>query len=146
MSDKRSGKLSFTDGVIEYQVDDYGWSVKLSDVHLIAEYTTANGPHIDDYFFVFLTAKENGWHEASFYAEGKNTAFDAIEKVLGAPIEIGLCNSTEYRTRILWPPALKGKPLMQIVPNPTKLGRILSKISGREDIELTDEAKSVLPD
>ncbi len=68
--ENKSGEISFADGVISYRIDGGGWTVNLQDVRLIGEYTTANGPLIDDYFFVFLTAKENGWHEASFYASG----------------------------------------------------------------------------
>lgn len=138
-----SGYISLVDDVVVYRIAGGGWTVKLSDVRLIGEYTTANGPYIDDYFWVFLTAEEGGWHEASFYAAGRDDFLVAVGKALSTPIETGLCNSTVYRTRVVWPPEVKGQPLMRIVPKPTRLGRLWARINGVQDIVLSDAAKSV---
>ena len=68
-----SGRIRLEHGTIVYDdVFGNGWSVKLSDVRIIAEYTTSGGFGIDDYFFVFLTAAQGGWHEAPFYADGRD--------------------------------------------------------------------------
>lgn len=138
-----SGEISFVDGSVVYKSKLTDWTVPLATVRLIGEYTTANGPHIDDYFFVFMTAPEDGWHEASFYAKGRDETLARIAQQLGTPIEPGLCNSTHYTTRILWPPQVKGEPLMRIVAKPTKWRRIWARISGVEDITLSEQARSV---
>ena len=59
------------------------------------------GPTFDDYFLVFLTALEGGWHEASFYAKGRDRGARGTERSISAPLQCGLCNSTQYKTRII---------------------------------------------
>src|SRR5207248_3557514 len=83
---------------------------------LIGEYTNSDGPYLDDYFFVFLTAPEGGWHQASFYAKGRDEALTALSKSIGAPLQCGLCNCTEYKTRIMWPTQLEDQELMEVLP------------------------------
>lgn len=65
---------------------------------------------------MFLTAGEGGWHEASFYAEGRDAALRALEKRIGALLETGLWGSTEYRSRIMWPECVRDQPLKDIIP------------------------------
>ncbi len=143
MKKTESGEISLVDGTVIYRINGDGWSIPLSDVRVIGEYTTANGPYVDDYFFVFLTATKNGWHQASFYAEGRDAFLSALGKALGTTIETGLCNSTHWKTRILWPPAIMGEPLMRTVPKPTRWGRFWEKISGSQDVVLSDAARSI---
>ena len=119
MTDKEySGELRYADGSISYHAGHSTWSLPVEEIRLIAEYTNSDGPHLDDYFLVFMTAAENGWHEASFYAKGRDTVLSALSAMLGSPIECGLCDSVEYKTRILWPAHLKDQPLMDIIPSP----------------------------
>jgi hypothetical protein len=141
--DDHSGEIRLADGSIVYESARMNWRVPLSDVRLIGEYTTANGPYVDDYFFVFLTAEEGGWHEASFYARGRDPLLALLEHHLGAPIQPGLCNSAEYRTRIVWPPHVKDQPLMTIIPKKTWYGRLWARIRGVQDITLSAPARSV---
>ena len=144
MKDKNtSGTIRLDHGTIVYELPGDGWRLKLSDVRLIGEYTNSNGPFLDDYFFVFLTAAESGWHQASFYADGRDSFLKALSEALRVPIETGLCNSVEFKTRILWPSDLNGKPLMKVVPKPTRCARLWTKITGVQDIELSDTARAV---
>ena len=78
MNNNESGTISYANGIVSYQQDSFSWSISISDVHLIGEYTNSDGPFWDDYFFVFLTAKENGWHQASFYANGRDEVLAAL--------------------------------------------------------------------
>ena len=117
-----SGELKCTDDLLSYRAAGGSWSVKISDIRLVGEYTTANGPYIDDYFLVFLTAFEDGWHEASFYARGRDEMLAAISRKLGAPIETGLCDSAQYKTRIIWPEKWKGQDLLEVIPAERKKG------------------------
>ncbi len=146
MKKNPSGIISYSNGIIKYQQSDFSWSINLSDVHIIGEYTTSEGPYLDDYFFVFLTAKEKGWHEASFYADGREDFLKDLSNALSCPVVLGLCNSANFRTRIIWPLHLSGKPFMEIMPKPTWFGRLIAKLSGNYNIRMTDEAKNILPD
>jgi len=65
---------------------------------------------------VFLTAFEGGWHEASFYAQGRDEALKVLSSHLSAPIETGLCSSTIYKTRIIWPVQWRDQELMEVLP------------------------------
>lgn len=129
-----SGVLSCQAGILAYESKRLSWILSVSDIRLIGEYTTANGPYIDDYFFVFLTAIEGGWHEASFYALGGAEALHGLGEELGAILEPGLCNSAHYKTRIMWPSNWRGQELMKVAPqkNTGLIPRILS--SGSFDI------------
>jgi hypothetical protein len=148
-----SGELRCVDGLLSYKAEGVSWNLKISDIRLVGEYTTANGPHIDDCFFVFLGAFEGGWHEASFYARGRDEVLPALGASLGAPIETGLCNSTHYKTRIIWPPRWRGQELMEVLP-PKKKG-LLARLfdSGDRDIvpskamrEVFEKEQAIQPD
>lgn len=136
-----AGKLQCDGEIIVYQSPLRSWSVPITDVRLIGEYTNSDGPHIDDYFLVFLTAPDNGWHEASFYAKGRDVALAALIRRIGDNLECGLFGSTEYKTRIMWPPHLKGQELMEVIP-PKKQGLWHSLMNfGTSDIRLSAAAR-----
>ena len=116
------GRIRLEDETIVYDSPGDGWNLKLSDVGLIGEYTNSDGPVLGDYFFVFLTAAEGGWHQASFYADGLDVFLADLAAALGSPIETGLCNSADFKTRILWPSDIRGEPLMKMVAKPTRRG------------------------
>ncbi|MFO1451364.1 MAG: hypothetical protein U1F61_24605 [Opitutaceae bacterium] len=140
-NEEYSGVLECSDGTLSYRSGVSDWTIPISAIRLIAEYTNSDGPWIDDYFFVFLTAPEDGWHEASFYAKGREAALNALEKKIGSRLECGLYGSTEYRTRILWPTDLKDQVLMDVsAPKKQNLWRRLTD-SGARDIVLSDAAQ-----
>ncbi len=140
-NEEYSGELEYTDELLTYRAGIGGWQIPVSAIRLIAEYTNSDGPWIDDYFFVFLTAPEDGWHEASFYAKGRDAALRALEQKIGAPLECGLCGSTEYRTRIMWPTELKDQALMDVIlPKKQNLWQRLTD-SGARDIVLSAAAR-----
>jgi hypothetical protein len=136
-----SGELSYSDDLLTYRSAVRNWTLPISAIRLIGEYTNSDGPFVDDYFFVFLTAPENGWHEASFYAKGREEALRHLAIHIGAPIESGLCHSTDYCTRIIWPCDLKDQPLMDIIaPEKQNLWQRLID-SGARDITLSRAAR-----
>jgi hypothetical protein len=140
---ERSGKLDCDGRQISYHFEERSWSVAISDIRLIAEFTTELGPWADDYFLVFLTAPENGWHEASFYAEGRDEMLDRLGKTLGVELELGLCNSAVFKTRIIWPLHLVDEALLILIPHKTAWGRFRQKWLGASvDTILSDAAKS----
>ena len=139
-----SGELSCSDSILTYRSDAVDWSIALSDIKLMAEYTTAYGPWADDYFLVFVTDPESGWYEASFYATGRNEVVATLEETLSATIRLGLCNSTAWKSRIIWPLHLADKVLIDLVPHKTAFGRFRQKRLGAPvEWVLSDAAKSV---
>lgn len=142
--DDTSGEIALVGGAIVYRISGAGWTVNLSDVRIIGEYTTESGPFVDDYFLVFLTAEQSGWYEASLYATGLESFLTEVGVALGAPIRLGLCSSTAWRTRVVWPPTVEGEPLLLTVPRATLLGRLWQGITGQRDLVLSDAAKRVL--
>jgi hypothetical protein len=141
--DEFSGVIECGEDVLTYRSGFGDWAIPIAGIRLIAEYTTSDGPWLDDYFFVFLTAAEGGWHEASFYAEGREAALRELGSKIGARLDAGLCASTEYRTRILWPGAFRDQPLMDVVPAPKRtLWRKLVG-NGSRDIVLSSAARRI---
>src|SRR5258707_4832025 len=136
-----SGELKCRGEVITYHSAKRDWSVPIADVRLIGEYTNSDGPYVDDYFIVFLTAPENGWHEASFYAKGRDETLAALSKRIGAPLECELCDSTHYKTRIMWPVHLKDQELMEVLlPKKQSLWQKITGLVAR-DIRLSVAAR-----
>lgn len=112
-----SGVLRFDGELITYTSRHYGsFSVPLSEVVVIGEFTTDNGPFIDDWFIVFVHRSGSEWFEASMYAEGNEAVRDRLSAALGSTIIGGLAASTDFASRILWPSALAGRPLFTFSP------------------------------
>ena len=144
-SAQNSGELKLTGGMLSYRVDNYEWSIPASSIKLVGEYTTSSGPWFDDYFLVFLVSENQPWHQASFYAEGRDEVLHRLGEALGANLELGLCNSTNFKSRIIWPLELVGQNFIQPIPADSALGRFRQKWLGADfQLGLTDEVKSVL--
>jgi hypothetical protein len=115
-----SGTLRLDGDIIRYRSSTFGsWEARLADIRIIGESTDECGPRVDDYWFCFA-ADAGGWLEASFYAEGRDTFLRALAERLGdggeggeggVSIEPQLYASTTFASRVLWPPALRGRPM-----------------------------------
>jgi hypothetical protein len=87
------------------------WECPLDSIVLMAEYTTNEGPFVDDYFLVFVSI-ENGKQyiaTASFYSDGRDEIVEQLSLKWGVRVELGLSHSTEWNSRILWPPEIAGR-------------------------------------
>lgn len=117
----RSGFVRIVNGFVYYEwpIGSHGRSDSLEfplvGVKVIGEYTNQNGPFADDYFICFVTDSP-GWTEVSFYAEGRGRLLAGIEAYFGAEILLGLCGSTDFNSRILWPPRLVGRDFLEFKP------------------------------
>jgi hypothetical protein len=115
-----SGRILLEGDVIRYRSAVYrDWDLSVSDVRIIGEVTNQNGPFADDYFFCFASGPAM-WREASFYAEGRDEFLSALGAKLGSPLEVGLCHSTDFASRVLWPPSLVGEPMFRFDDIPAK--------------------------
>lgn len=129
-----SGRILLDGDVIRYRSAVYGdWDLPVSDVRIIGEATNQSGPFADDYFFCFATGA-GMWREASFYAEGREEFLRALGAKLGSPIEVGLCHSAEFASRVLWPPTLAGEPMFRFDDIPPKglLGKLFGPSQSRQ--------------
>lgn len=121
-----SGTIHLDGDVIRYRSSTYGdWDLLVSDIRIVAEATNQNGPYTDDYFFCFATGP-GMWLEASFYAAGRDKFIADLSAKLSCRLELSLQFSTDFASKILWPPNLIGKPMFKFtdVPGKTWLKRL----------------------
>lgn len=129
-----SGQIEFEGDVIRYTSGTYSdWTIRVNDIRIIGEATNQNGPFADDYFLCFATGPEM-WHEASFYAAGRDSFLSALGARLGTTFQLNLSLSTDFASRILWPVELADKPLFkcQYVPPKTVVGRLLGSMQNEQ--------------
>ena len=113
ISMSNSGHILLDSDVIRYRSIAYGnWDLPVADVRMIGESTNQSGPFADDYFLCIATGS-GMWREASFYAEGRDEFLYRLSERLGYPLAVGLCDSTDFASRVLWPPALAGQAMFR---------------------------------
>jgi len=94
----------------------------MSEIVLVAEYTTDDGPSVDDYFLVFVT-REDGelfYSSVTMGASGINAALEELEKHLGCSLELKLSARRSWASRVVWPQHLAGSEYLEAeeVPPP----------------------------
>ena len=118
-----SGRLVCKDGFIRYSSGCYGtWELPITDIRIIGECTNENGPDLDDYFFVFLTASRSEWWEASFYTDDREVFFATLAPSFHEIAPLGLVGSTTFNSRVLWPPKHHGRELFKFTKLPRQPG------------------------
>jgi hypothetical protein len=100
--ERESGRLALDDGVLAYHWRGLAWELPICRLVAVGEYTNGNGPWVDDYFFVFVEAGGT-YRQASFYAVDSSETLARLASVLKADLGAGLCDSTEWKTRVMWP-------------------------------------------
>ncbi len=144
--DEKQPRLSFSAGEVVYGLPDVPeWRVPVDQLAVVGEYTDASGPYLDDYFLVFVK-KAGERYAASFYAEGRDSLFSRLGPALDSELRCGLCSSTELKSRVMWPPAIKDKPLFDFVAvTATTLGeRIKEWIMPTYELHLADAVREFL--
>ena len=139
----KSGVLSIVDSTLIYASPDYGnWQIPISEVVAFGEYTTDNGPWIDDWFMVFVTRNFN-WVEASNYCTGYDEVRDCLAKHWGVDNLSGsLALNTDFGSRAIWPSKIAGQPLFDFVERPQSiLDKVKSFGFGLIDKDITSEVR-----
>lgn len=116
------------------------WRVSVSDLRVVGEFTNADGPFADDYFFVFIARDQ--WFEASFYAEGRDALLAGLGQGFGHKLQTDLSHSTDLASRILWPARLEGHPLFDLHPEERAggiFGKLRQRVLPRVHMNFTEE-------
>lgn len=104
--------LHVEDGVLLYESGDNRFKVCLADITLLGEYTTPDGPAVDDYFLVLFT-RDGARHDASLYADGREAALGVLSNYWRTPITLRLSASAVLASNILWPASHAGQALFE---------------------------------
>lgn len=104
-------KWDIEQSALEYRNAESYCGGFLSNIVLMAEYTTNEGPWMDDYFLVFVAADGNTLNiaTASFYSDGRDEILRNLTQRWVTAIELPLFNSTQWASRVVWPPELVGR-------------------------------------
>jgi hypothetical protein len=125
------------------------WTMRLDAIVLVAEYTTNSGPWVDDWFLVLWELDHSSLRTAQVSVD-ENVGKLVIAKLAERSkdmIELGLVNSTDWRSRVVWPPSLKGANYFKLTPfyEPGASGWLKHKMFGPPlDLGLTDEVRFYL--
>ena len=120
-----SGEIRVVGDSISYSSPFFvSWTLDLREVKACGEYTNQDGPFLDDYFFAFITRPDDGWYEASFYAQGREPLLQELTKRFGSTVQCDLCCSADFKSRIWWPAELAGNPMFEYRPAPGLWGRL----------------------
>ena len=142
----KSGVLSIDGPTLSYASPDYGnWQISISEIIAFGEYTTDNGPYIDDWFMVFVTRDFN-WVEASNYCAGANDIRTALAQRWGVESLYGkLWGHTDFASRVIWPTDLADQPLFKFTErHQTTREKIQSFDMGLIDKDLTQQVRNHL--
>jgi hypothetical protein len=107
----KSGSIRCDDERVSYTWDGGSWTLRFVDITVIGECTNELGPFADDYYICFVAADGETWWTTSFYAEGRDELLQCLARRFGSTFEWGLCDSTTFKSRVMWPPPLRDKPL-----------------------------------
>lgn len=135
-------ELSIKDGALIFTSSIYGdWDTPLSTLSLVGEYTSEDGPMMDDHFLVFVT-KSGDVFEAPTSIKDISAVLGSIENELGWPMRMRLSLETDFKSRIIAPPPYADKPLYEFK---SVAGGFWSKlVGGRVERILSAEARAAL--
>jgi hypothetical protein len=123
------------------------FELNLDDVKLIGEYTNDQGPFFDDWFLVFVDT-QNQRFEVSMYSENIEAIKDEVVKVFGYDHTLGLVNSTDWKSIVIWPEIMKGKEFLKLEKLKPKsfLEKLKSSVFGsyKMNLNLTGEVKKLV--
>lgn len=135
---------SETDSVGFSYPDGTDWALRKSDIVLVGEYTTQEGPGGPDHFICVVDTMGNRYDVsdedgASFFLKQLSWAFKhSIEPLLTL--------STDFRSCILYPPASLGLPLfIEPAPGATFIQNIKKFFFDRQhELKLSNEAEALI--
>lgn len=136
------------DSVIFESPKEVVWSIGLSQIKVIAEYTTTDGPWADDWFIVFLTERSDQWFQVPVSAKIDETFWAVLCKRLGCETPC-LFASTSWASNVIYPHSLNGRELFEVIREDVNPKTFWQKFFGRKNssnqrLKLTQEVKKLL--
>lgn len=145
--ENNSGNILISNEDLIYRFrDEEVFKINFKEIKLIAEYTTDQGPTLDDWFLVLYDEKENVY-QVSMYAENIMEVLEEMREKLNSSLVTDLYSSADWKSNILWPEEVKGEPLWNMVDSkPSNLfERIGLLFGGRKfTLELTEKAQEII--
>jgi len=96
-----------------------GWELIAERMLCVGEATSESGPG-EDWMLCFVTGVQGTWVEGSLLAESRNDALQWLSVRLGTSLELKLANAPAFRSRVMWPPDLRDRPLFHYQVNPLR--------------------------
>jgi hypothetical protein len=138
--------LQVKDNVIIYEAEDKVlWSIPVSNLVFIGEYTTSAGPYGEDWFIVFAEKVDDVWQSASSMIDHESF-WKELSNALNCEIAPALSWSTSWASNVFYPTELNGTELYRIVKTDTQPKTFWQRVFGKTDderIELTDAVKKL---
>jgi hypothetical protein len=124
---------SFDDGSL--------WELPISDLVLVGEYTTEDGPGSEDHFICVVDRNGNRYDVSD--EAGSGELIRALSATLGISLKPRLSLKTQFESCILYPPSVAGQPLFT-QPKPARslverVKGLLVGVSHRLDLSPTAE-------
>lgn len=102
-------QFSVEAGRLVYRSARSSWEIAPERILCVGEATTESP--VEDWLLCIITDVQGNWVEASLYAQGRNDALQWLSQALGTSLEVKLANAPPFRSRVMWPPALREQPL-----------------------------------
>ncbi|MBC6113148.1 hypothetical protein ACFOG5_19600 [Pedobacter fastidiosus] len=106
------------------------FTIPVEEIKAIGEFTTAEGPFLDDWFITLIT--KNRCYDISMNINGIDDLLINLEMVFRIKLSCQLTNSTSWKTRIMYPEKLEEKELYINVREKSK--SFLKRIFGHTDV------------
>lgn len=139
-------RLSFEDECLVRFLPDgsEAWRMPAEKLVLLGEFTNDCAP-ADDYFFLLVDG-EGEHFTASFYGNGDWNWMEDLGTYLDGEHVAGLTGSVDFDSRVIWPPELEDKPLIDFIYaiGTTLWQRICLWFLPRYDMVLTEDVREFL--
>jgi hypothetical protein len=126
-----------------YRLGSAEWEIGRDDIVCVGEATTESPTSGEDWLICLVTDTHGTWVEASLYSQGRNDALQWLSNALSSSMEVKLAHAPPYRSRVMWPPEMKERPLFEYQVSP--LRRAFSRGLRRLGFEARGGVQTVHP-
>src|SRR5581483_11979321 len=95
------------------------WDIGRHEIVCVGEATTES-PTGEDWLICLITDVHGTWFEASLYSPGRNDALQWLSNALNSSMEVKLAHAPPFRSRVMWPPEMKERPLFEYQVSPLR--------------------------
>jgi hypothetical protein len=103
---------------LAYRSPQTSWEIAPDRILCVGE--AIRDARVEDWLLCIVTDVRGGWVEGSLFAQGRNNAIQWLSQSLGSSLELKLANAPPFRSRVMWPPALKERPLFEYQVSPLR--------------------------